>query len=352
MRRLWFLAAGVACVGIALAGGATRVRAQNASGIQFGIQPSGVSSTDAGKGAYFSYTLAPGAEIKDSAIVMNTGPAALALKLYAADGLTAIGGGTAFGAAEEQRFGVLSWLASDNNQLWVAPGGRLVVPFQVRVPSDATPGDHVAGWVVEAPPQPGASGNVQTSVTQRASVAVVVRVPGETTDELVIADLCLNQESGSNYVQVSIANMGNALTKASGELTVSNRGGQEVARVPFDVGTVLPADGTYVRVALPADPGSGDYVAGATLRQADGRETHAESQVKIAGTKANGCAVISEVSPATAVAQRGPAPVSAGYADSGGPSKLTIGLAGVAALFAALFLLSLRRRRSRNGSRE
>lgn len=353
VRRFLVSAAAAGCLAAALAGGARPAHAQNAPGIRFGIQPAGVSSTDAGKGAYFSYTLAPGAEVKDSAIVMNTGQSALALKLYAADGLTAIGGGTAFGEPAERRFGVLSWLSASNDVVWVAPGQRLVVPFKVHVPADATAGDHVAGWVIEAPPKPGGVGDVQTSVTQRAGVAVVVRVPGEMTDELAIADLCLNQESGSNYVQVSIANMGNALTKATGELALANRGGQEIAKVPFDVGTVLPADGTYVRVALPLDPGSGDYVAAATLRQADGRETHGESQVKITGTKANACAAISEVSPATAVAQRGPASASAGYQDGGGVSKLTIGFAGVAALFGALFLLSLGgRKRRRKTSRE
>jgi len=244
MRRFRIPYVIAACLVLTVAGGARSARAQNAPGIQFGIQPSGISSTDAGKGAYFSYTLAPGAEVKDSAIVLNTGPSALALKLYAADGLTAIGGGTAFGEPAERRFGVLSWLSASNDIVWVAPGARLAVPFQVRVPADATPGDHVAGWVVEAPPEPGTgTGGVQTSVTQRAGVAVVVRVPGELTDDLAIADLCLNQESGSNYVQVSIANMGNALTKATGELTLTKRGGQEVAKVPFDVGTVLQPNG-------------------------------------------------------------------------------------------------------------
>ena len=42
----------------------------------------------------------------------------------------------------------------------VVAGSRATVPFSVSVPDDAAPGDHVAGWVIEAPPKAGAAGAV------------------------------------------------------------------------------------------------------------------------------------------------------------------------------------------------
>lgn len=320
------------------------------AGIQFSIQPASANEADPSKGAYFTYTLAPGASASDAAVVMNSGDSPIVLKLYPADGVTAIGGGTAFGADGESRFGVFPWLSTTSRSVTAAPGERIRVPFTVSVPADAAPGDHVAGWVVEAPPRAGSSGGVQTAITERAGVAVVVRVPGQTTEELVVADICVNQETGSNYVQVSVGNAGNVLSKATGTLTVTrgSGNGQEVFNTPMDVGTVLPADGTFIRVDAPVDLGPGSYIANVALTQADGRPVVGSGRLNIRPKKENGCAEVNEVSGATVVARRAPA-VTPLESDSGGPPWITIGLAGLAGLFALLFGLSLRRRR-RGGS--
>lgn len=314
------------------------------AGIQFSIQPANSNSADATKGAYFSYTISPGGTVGDTALVTNSGDRPITLKLYSADGVTAIGGGTAFAADGERRFGVLSWLSASASEVTAAPGQRVSVPFSVNVPSDALAGDHVAGLVVEAPPRPGTAGGVGTSVVERAGVAIVVRVPGSAAGDLAVADLCMNQETGSNYVQMSVANAGAALTKASGTLTLRDKNAREIFTQPFDVGTVLPADGTFIRVDAPVDPGAGDFAADVTLHQSDGRDVHETAGISIK-KGANGCANVSDVSPATAVARR--APAAAASDSGGGPPWLTIGLGGLAVLFAILFLLSLRGRRRR-----
>jgi hypothetical protein len=89
--------------------------------------------------------------------------------------ITAIGGGTAFAAADEDRTGVRLWIQSSVSEVTLAPGARQSVAFSVTVPSDAAPGDHIAGLIVEAPPKAGQAGGVQTSVVERRR-AVVVRV--------------------------------------------------------------------------------------------------------------------------------------------------------------------------------
>ncbi len=313
--------------------------------IQFSIQPATMNSTDAEKGSYFVYTLPPGGSASDTAVVMNSGATPMRLKLYAADGVTAIGGGTAFAADGERRSGVFPWLSAGSREIAVSPGERVPVPFTVNVPPDAVPGDHVAGWVVEGPPRAGSSGGVQTSITERSGVAVVVRVPGQTTEELAVADICMNQETGSNYFQVSVGNAGNVLSKASGALTVTRGSGdgQEVFNAPMDVGTVLPADGTFIRVDSPVDLGPGSYIANVALKQSDGRPVVGSGRINIRPKKENGCAGINEVSGASIVARRAPAATPL-ESDSGGPPWITIALAGLAGLFALLFGLSLRRR--------
>lgn len=258
------------------------------SPLVFGIQPAG-GSTTANRGSYFTYELTPGAAVDDILVVSNDGAEQVILKLFAADGITSINGSTSFADPGDIRSNTLSWLSTTLTAVPVPPGQDVSVPFHIQVPRDATPGDHVAGWVVEAPPRAGTVGGVGANVTSRAGVAVVVRIPGETNPELVLGGICLNQETGSNYFEVSVRNQGNVLTRAAGTLTLETRGGDEVFTRPADLGNVVPADGTVMRLDAPGDPGPGEYVATVTMAQPDGRVIESRSDIKIGNKKVNGC---------------------------------------------------------------
>ena len=259
----------------------------------FGIRPTHISTDDPTRGAYFTYTLEPGASIDDEAVVINSGQEPVNLKLYAADGVTAIGGSTAFAAADEERNGVRSWLSTGVSDLEVAPGESVTVPFTLQVPPDARPGDHVAGWIVEGPPKTGGGQGVGAAVIERVGVAVVIRVPGPTQERLALGELCLNQETGSNYFEVPVTNEGNVLTKASGSLSLTTKDGTEVFERPVELGTVLAGDDTFLRLDAPLDPGPGSFVAELTLKQPDGTNIHSISDIKIGDEKVNGCKVVS-----------------------------------------------------------
>ena len=173
-------------LGVGLLATSSSARAQ--SGSTFGIRPA-----DESAGAYFSYTLEPGARKTDSALVSNNTGAELTLKVYAADAITASGGGTAFGAEGEQRTGAAAWVSTAKAVVNIPAGATVSVPITISVPAGAAPGDHIAGMVVEAPPKGGAVGNVNATVTERAGVAVVVRVPGATVEKLTVGNFCFNQ---------------------------------------------------------------------------------------------------------------------------------------------------------------
>ncbi len=276
---------------LALAVSLDAVNGQGA--INFGIRPAQAGPDDPTGGAYFTYTLEPGASIEDQAVVINSGEEPVNLKLYAADGVTAIGGGTAFAAADEESNGVRSWLSTDASEMELAAGERVTVPFTLQVPPDARPGDHVAGWIVEGPPKAGGGQGVAATVVERVGVAVVIRVPGPTEEHLFVGGLCLNQETGSNYFEASVENDGNVLTKANGSLSLTTKDGTEVFERPVELGTVLPGDKTLLRLDAPLDPGPGSFVAELTLKQSDGTNIHSISDIKIGDEKVNGCKVVS-----------------------------------------------------------
>jgi len=303
----------------------------------FGIRPTTTAVDDPSGGAYFTYDLAPGSTRSDEALVMNNGTGPITLKLYAADGVTAINGGTAFAGAEEDRNGVRSWLSVDTTDVILQPGETLAVPFSVQVPADATAGDYVAGLIVEAPPKAGPTGGMGAAVVERVGVAVAVHVPGPSEESLTLGEICLNQVKGSNYFEVPVTNDGNALTRASGSLQLERPDGIEVFSREVLLGTVLPGDSTHLRMDAPFEPGPGDYVANLTLERSDGTDVSSSSEVRIEDTKVNGCQ--------SAVAGAGSSPGSDdrpdGFfmSDGGGFPWLIVLLLGI---LTAAALLSLR----------
>ena len=257
--------------------------------VRIGIQPAHQPS---GQGAYFSYEMKAGSTTTDQAVIINSGQEALALRLYAADGITAINGSTAFAAADEQRTGVHSWLSTEVSDVQVAPGDRATVPFSVSVPADAPAGDPVAGGVIESLPKARASGGVAATILERAGVAVVVRVPGPTEEKLVLERICLNQESGSNYFETPVRNEGNVITKGTGTFTLTTPDGLQVFARPAELGAVLPGDDTLLRIDAPFEPDPGEYVAALELEQPDGQRAATSSPVDIGTEKVNGCTAV------------------------------------------------------------
>ena len=273
-----------------LAGPSAPARAEGP--LLFSIQPAAASVNRSERGAYFSFTLPPDSGADEVVVVSNTGNEPITVKLYPSDGITSINGSTAFAAADEVRSNVRTWLTASTSQLEVPPGQAVSVPFHVHVPLDAGPGDHVAGWVVEAPPKSGTAGGLAASVVERAGVAVVVRVPGPTEQNLVLGGICLNQETGSNYFEIAVRNEGNVLTRAAGTLTLTTDDGGEVFTRHADLGNVVPMDGTLLRLDAPHDPGPGKYVASLSMAQPDGRIVEARSDIKIGDEKVNGCLTV------------------------------------------------------------
>ncbi|MBA4181393.1 MAG: hypothetical protein C0506_12450 [Anaerolinea sp.] len=283
-RRAAFLALASVCFGL-LALLANGGAARGQGGLAFGISPA-----DEGFGAYFSYTLEPGTTKTAVARVSNNGSAVISLRAYAADGISASGGGTAFGAFGEKRTGVGAWLSLAQTQLNIDAGAAVAVPVTIAVPAGAAPGDYVAGIVVEAPPKAGAAGgNVNTSITERAGMAIVVRVPGAAAEKLALGNLCFNQETGSRYFEIPVQNQGAVISTATGTFKLETASGTHVFERPVEMGSLIPTLQTVVQVHAPQDPPPGKYTARVVMTQKDGQELQRESSITIPEKKVNGC---------------------------------------------------------------
>ncbi len=271
-------------------------RGSHAQGpVNFGIRPARSGTAALPDRGYFTHTLEPGAQANDIAVVLNGNSDPINLTLYAAEGITAINGSVAFAGADDEGRGVRSWLTADVSELRLAPRESLSVPFTISVPIDAEPGDHVAGWVVEGPPKIGGSGGVELTVLERVGVAVVIRVPGPVREQLIVGTMCLNQETGSHYVEMTVGNAGNVLTTATGSLRIDTEDQQPVFDVPIEMGSIVPGDTTLYRADLPAALQTGDYVATTALQQSNGQTLKASTSINVAGLNTNGCLPFQEV---------------------------------------------------------
>jgi hypothetical protein len=344
-------AARVALIGVATMMAAIFVSGQaGAQGpVSFAIQPVNADPGSPPR-AFFTYALEPGVGISDELVVVNSGSEPVTLKLFDAAAISAINGGTAFASADDPESPGGSWLATDVSELSLGPGESVTVPFDLQVPADATPGDHVEGWVVEAPPASGEHGGFGAAVIRRSGVAVVVQVPGSTIEQLVLGAICLNQESGSNYFQIVVGNQGDVMTRGSGKLVLLAEDGSQVFSREVELGTVMPSTATFLRVDAPLDPGPGSYVATLSLAQLDEAVVETSSSVEIGEEKINGCVtndpvdvvaddvVVGDVAtPAGGDSPTGAGSVGNADSSDGGLPVLTIGLIALVVLLIAGF---------------
>ena len=275
MRRILvtLLGLGLAVVGM---GGAVHAQepASTDSPLGFGIRPAQASEDDPTSFSYFTHYLEPGDELVDNALVINESDLPVRLQVYGTEAMTAINGGTAFGHRNENSNGVAGWITLDVGEVSLQPGETQIVPFTISVPSDASPGDHVAGLLVERIPTVNETNTGATAeeppfaveVVQRVGVAVVIDVPGDRVAQLGITDLRLGQQHDQGAVfEVAVHNTGNVMVDGLGTFTITDPQGNELAEIPFDMDTVLAGDTTFFNIDHPVLLNDGDYLLHTTL---------------------------------------------------------------------------------------
>ena len=244
--------------------------------VTWGVRPADGEPHGPGR-ASFAYTAAPGGTLEDALVVSNHGAAETTLQVYAADAFTTTPGGAgpaAPGPGVHRRRGVGRRRAPE---VVVPPGQSVTVPFTLRVPDDAEPGDH-AGGVVTSLVSERADG---VSVDRRLGARLHLRVDGPRAPGAALERLRVVHHgtpdptaTGSADVDVEVVNTGNLRLQGPATVTVTGPfgWGEQVARV--DVPELLPGERTTVVVPVegvrPAAAAHGDRAprarGGSTVR--------------------------------------------------------------------------------------
>ena len=235
--------------------------AAKTSVVTFGVQPARKGKPDARP--YFNFAVTPGAVLRDQVAVRNYSTTPLTLRVYATDALNLQDGGFGLLPRAQAPVDAGAWIAigtrGGRGFVTVPARKSVVVPIRLKVPHDATPGDHVGGVVVSLTTQSKNTEGAAVELDQRVGSRVFIRVSGPLHPSLSIDqvrptyDGVLNPLGrGQTRVSYVVRNTGNV--KLGGRQQVSVRG-------PF--GPTARASGLVdVPLLLPG----GSYQASAVVR--------------------------------------------------------------------------------------
>ena len=253
-----------AVVNIASAGAATPTPAT--SRVTFGIAPA--SATGADGRAHFTFGATPGAVLFDHVSLLNYASVPLTLQVYARDAQEATGGGFGLLPAAATSLGVGAWISGPPGDAAVqvpprtAKGqpGQTVVPFTMRVPADATPGDHVGGIIATLQTVGKNASGQQIILDQRVAARVFVRVSGQISPQVTLSSLGAAYGGTANpfgrgtvevhYVVTNAGNVDVGLSSQSVSVSglVADTHQARVAAVPL----LLPGSSVSESVIVPA----------------------------------------------------------------------------------------------------
>ena len=295
---------------------------------------------------YFVYSLSPGSVRQGGVIISNSGTAAGTVKLFAADATTGSTTGTVY-LTDRKAQHAGAWISLAKTTLTLKPGQHRTVPFTVRVPASATPGQWVGGVVAEtshqvSQPKSKDKASVRIKIRDLTIVAVQVNVPGPPVLGFTIGGVTTGGQRGFQQIVTHIANTGNVLVKPTGTVTVLNKQGAKLQVLTFKMDTFLPQTAIDYPLLLKKALAPGDYSANVRLAipavsGAAARVVTAHPSFSI--SKQDVKEVFTSAAPQT------PPPATVGSSSSSQPPWALIGGAVLLALVLALLVFQLLRRR-------
>ena len=183
----------------------------------FSVQPSAPEGTE--HRPWFIYEMQPGQVFQDFVDVENFSEDELTLAFYGSDGFTLPGGG-GFAALNEgeEVTGAGTWLTLPVDGVTLGPLEGATIPFQIKVPIDAEPGDHAA--VILASDPVGNEGDPDSSINitvrNRVGTRIYIRVAGPLEPSLRVDDITIVHDrsanpltSGTATITYVVSNTGN-----------------------------------------------------------------------------------------------------------------------------------------------
>jgi hypothetical protein len=234
---------------------------QEKAGATFGAGPSNKKKPD-GR-TYFDYNVSPGGRLSDHIAVLNLTYHPEVLRVYTVDVVPGSNGSYLYQPRAAKRVSTGGWVAVGtphaSGLLRARPRSTTVLPVHLRVPRNASPGDHVGAIIVSLTSLVKGKSGQRVDLEQRVATRVLVRVLGPLHPRLAIENLHASYKgklnpfaSGSAAVTYTVHNTGNAILGATQQVSVHGLFGStaHAKSLPI-VQPLLPGGSIHVTVHVP-----------------------------------------------------------------------------------------------------
>lgn len=219
----------------------------------------------------------PGAVIEDAARILNTGSQkAETYELGAFDAVYTQDGAFSFINDENNNKDLGGWITLSKKEVTVAPGNQVIVPFTIKVPEDAEPGDHAAAIAVKLKDTRQNVGGMK--IVTRVGCRVYLTIAGEVKIDLRVIKI-LHEYLGEGKLRFSVVfdNKGNIrhepVAKVHLRSLFKDYGTMEKVRL----GTIFPGNiGTGTFLWKDKVPWLGRFVADFEITYKDNRTLFSE----------------------------------------------------------------------------
>jgi hypothetical protein len=230
--------------------------------ITFGAGPANSKGPD-GR-TLFTYDSSPGGRIEDHIAVLNLTHHVETLRVYTVDVDPGPNGGFFYPARTAPRVGAGSWVAVGtphaSGLIHAKARSTTILPIHLTVPSNASPGDHVAAVIVSLTGLVKGKSGQHVKLEQRVATRVLVRISGTLRPQLSIERLTASYsgrrnpiKGGSVTVHYTVTNTGNAILSGAQQVSIHGMfGTTTLAKSLPAVPTLLPG-GSYHATAHVAD---------------------------------------------------------------------------------------------------
>lgn len=224
--------------------------------VTWSVQP---ANTVDGTRTQFEYSTDPGTQVRDFIVVSNLGETAAEFAIYATDATNDVDTG-AFGLlpSNEAPTDLGAWITMDVDSITLQPGQESTIPFNLLIPSDATPGDHVAGIVASITTTAESEGTT-VNLEQRVGARMYLRVAGDVVSGAEISGVTssftpeLNPFAfGRIAVDYNVRNTGNVRMDVNQEVRITGPFGIPLAEItPEPLSDLLPRQTVNVSTEIP-----------------------------------------------------------------------------------------------------
>lgn len=241
-----------------------------------GIFPAYYDTQNPQSESWFIYNLVSGEEKYDTLMIRNSSTKTLSAKIYSADGTTTADGSFTLEGVHEKRDNLGAWVSIPVETVTVAPGQERKIDFTIRIPKDASVGDHTGGIILE---------NIDTqkdkgvNVITRVGVRIYETVPGLLIRKLKITDFSWKLINDKVVFYFSLSNEGNTQLTPSGKLNYENSLYGENGEFEMNLGTVLPGKPTKVPITWVNTPLIGQVKARAVVNFGTGVNDRLEREI-------------------------------------------------------------------------